>query len=83
MPLYYMGWFAHNAGLAEDAASYFLKAKSAAGRWLFSEQSGRTADPQSVERKEGDNGGALWQLRFGEISGKYDYGQYDQGSIAG
>jgi tetratricopeptide (TPR) repeat protein len=26
MPLYYLGWYAHNAGMAEDAASYFLKA---------------------------------------------------------
>jgi tetratricopeptide (TPR) repeat protein len=26
MPLYYLGWYAHNAGQAEDAGSYFLKA---------------------------------------------------------
>jgi tetratricopeptide (TPR) repeat protein len=26
MPLYYLGWYAHNAGLTDDAASLFLKA---------------------------------------------------------
>ena len=74
MPLYYLGWFAHNAGQTGDAASYFLKAGQQKADGCFPNKLEEELILQAALRYNPDD--ALAAYALGNFW--YDKKQYDE-----